>query len=387
MNQLVGNGIELNNSAGLLLTRTTTITGNITLTNGILTVASGQNLWCNNPLATVIGSSTAFINGQLKRTISSTGNFNFPVGITGLYAPATIATTGLNGTLELTAGFSSTPVSNQPSLTIAGNAVNNVISGGSWLINANTQPTSGSYGVTLSAPVGTSNGTAYYVIKRADNNSFYNWENQGTNAASSVAAGIVTASATGLTSFSQFAIAFTTTVLPVNLTSFTAKVNGTTSQLNWATATEINNKGFNVQHSVNGITYNNLGFVNGNGTSTQNNSYAFTHFSPISGNNYYRLQQVDNDGKFAYSPAQLVNFNQLQTALTVYPNPVISTINFNKNFAAGTTLQIVNSMGQVVESTLFSGNRYQLKTQLKGMYKVIVIEAHTNHFTTNILAQ
>ena len=64
-----------------------------------------------------------------------------------------------------------------------------------------------------------------------------------------------------------------------------------------------------------GITYNNLGFVNGN--SWQNNSYVFTHVSPGNGNNYYLLQQIDNDGKIAYSPVQVVNFSQLTTALSV----------------------------------------------------------------------
>jgi hypothetical protein len=96
---------------------------------------------------------------------------------------------------------------------------------------------------------------------------------------------------------------------------------------------------------------------------------------------------MDSDGKFAYSPVQVVSFSQLTNALSVYPNPVISTINFNKNFAAGTTLQIINTIGQVVEKSVFSGNRYQPKIQLKGMYKVVILEANNNRFTATILAQ
>ncbi|MBC7652184.1 MAG: hypothetical protein H7101_10590, partial [Deinococcales bacterium] len=139
--------------------------------------------------------------------------------------------------------------------------------------------------------------------------------------------------------------------------------------------------------STDGLTYNNLGFVNGNGNSIQNNSYAFTHVNPGNGNNYYRLQQIDNDGKIAYSPVQVVNFSQLTTTLSVYPNPVVSTINFNKNFAAGTMLQIVNTIGQVVEKSVFSGNRYQPKTQLKGMYKLVIVDANANRFIANIFVQ
>ena len=99
------------------------------------------------------------------------------------------------------------------------------------------------------------------------------------------------------------------------------------------------------------------------------------------------LQQIDNDGKIAYSPVQVVNFSQLTTALSVYPNPVVSAINFNKNFAAGTTLQIINSIGQVVEKSVFSGNKYQPKTQLKGMCKIVITGANNNRSITNIVVQ
>ena len=71
----------------------------------------------------------------------------------------------------------------------------------------------------------------------------------------------------------------------------------------------------------------------------------------------------------------------------MYPNPVVSTINFNKNFAAGTMLQIVNTIGQVVENSVFSGNRYQPKTQLKGMFKVVIVESNNSRTITNIIVQ
>jgi hypothetical protein len=259
---------------------------------------------------------------------------------------------------------------------------------GWYSITPNAQPTSGTYNVSLNLRASTNSVTdaaRYTVIKR--DNSTAAWAVQGTYNLATVNGTTVTATVNNLTSFSDFAIGMGTTVLPVNFTSFTAKANGSTSQLNWATATEVNNKGFNVQHSVDGITYNNLSFVNGNGNSTQNNSYAFTHASPTSGNNYYRLQQVDNNGKSAYSPVQVVNFNNLVTTLSVYPNPVISTINFNKNFASGTSLQIINSVGQVVEKSVFNGNRYQPKAQLKGMYQVVITEGGNKRFIANILFQ
>ena len=255
-------------------------------------------------------------------------------------------------------------------------------------ITPNAQPTGGTYNIGLKLAASTNSVTAagrYTLIKR--DNSTTAWAVQGTYILPTISGNTVTATVSGLTSFSDFAIGFGNTTLPVNFTSFTAKANSNTSQLNQATATEVNNKGFNVQHSTDGITYNNLGFVNGNGNSTQNNSYAFTHVSPGNGNNYYRLQQIDNDGKIAYSPVQVVNFSQLTTALSVYPNPVVSTINFNKSFAAGTMLQIVNTNGQVVENSVFGGNRYLPKTQLKCMYKIIIVESNNSRSITNIVIQ
>jgi photosystem II stability/assembly factor-like uncharacterized protein len=109
--------------------------------------------------------------------------------------------------------------------------------------------------------------------------------------------------------------------LPVELTSFEASVVNDKVVLNWSTATEINNRGFEVQRKSEGAEFVPVGFVNGNGTTTQNQNYTFT--DQVSFGSYsYRLKQVDFNGAFEYSNEVEIDFNNLDYSLEQnYPNP------------------------------------------------------------------
>ncbi len=117
-------------------------------------------------------------------------------------------------------------------------------------------------------------------------------------------------------------IQFIQTPVPVELASFSALAVGRNIQLNWRTATENNNSGFEVQRSADSKSFNKIGFVSGRGTSTEVSSYSFTDQN-VSGKMYYRLKQIDLDGSFTYSKtiegnsAQPVQFKLDQN----YPNP------------------------------------------------------------------
>jgi hypothetical protein len=91
--------------------------------------------------------------------------------------------------------------------------------------------------------------------------------------------------------------------LPVELTSFTAKASGGKVQLDWTTATEINNSGFDIERSFNGSTFTSVGFVKGNGTTTEPREYSFMDKFEYKATQsiYYRLKQVDYDGSVNYS--------------------------------------------------------------------------------------
>jgi hypothetical protein len=121
-------------------------------------------------------------------------------------------------------------------------------------------------------------------------------------------------------------------IVPVTYTMFTGKKEGSVNILSWQTATETNNTGFELQRSADGKEYSKLSFVNSKATNGNSNmalSYAYNDAKPLAGNNYYRLKQIDKDGKANYSNVVILKadkVNQIRIA-SVYPNPVRNTVN------------------------------------------------------------
>lgn len=114
-----------------------------------------------------------------------------------------------------------------------------------------------------------------------------------------------------------------TSVLPVELTSFTAALNKNAVELNWNTATEVNNYGFEIERSSLNNNFVKIGFVQGHGNSNSPKEYSFVDKNLQVGKLQYRLKQIDFDGAFEYSEVVEVNFNApLNFVLNQnYPNP------------------------------------------------------------------
>jgi trimeric autotransporter adhesin len=154
--------------------------------------------------------------------------------------------------------------------------------------------------------------------------------------------------------------------LPAELVSLNAVVNGNNVLLSWSTASETNNQGFEIHKTVNSPQsvvgseqWNIIGFVEGNGTTTEMHSYSFIDVNPFSGKSYYRLKQIDFDGSFEYSQTIEVDVNvPLNFALEQnYPNPFnpATNIKFSLPVESEVTIKIFNLLGQEVAEAV-NGN-------------------------------
>lgn len=137
------------------------------------------------------------------------------------------------------------------------------------------------------------------------------------------------------------------TPVPVDLVSFTAKAAGETSILSWATASELDNSHFEVEHSTDGKTFQPIGRVEGHGTTVEPQVYNSTHNNPIKGGNYYRLKQVDFDKSFEYSSIQTLSFKSRQITAKVYPSPSSHSLNIETE-AALSSIEILDIRGNIL---------------------------------------
>ncbi|MEL6971011.1 MAG: YCF48-related protein [Bacteroidota bacterium] len=167
--------------------------------------------------------------------------------------------------------------------------------------------------------------------------------------------------------------------LPVTLLSFEGQVLDKAVQLNWQTASETNNQGFWVERSATGSSWNALAFINGTGTAIEQQHYSYLDEQALAGMSYYRLQQVDFDGTYKYSPTISIYKSEKRQSLAVYPNPVegrlLHVIIPTDAMETPLQLNVYNNFGQLVETHLFEPmGKFQLElSQLQaGAYTLVL---------------
>ncbi|MCS7053395.1 MAG: M28 family peptidase [Ignavibacterium sp.] len=158
-------------------------------------------------------------------------------------------------------------------------------------------------------------------------------------------------------------ISIYSSLVPVELTSFTASANNNNVVLNWSTATELNNKGFEIERASlrNSLessqtlkNWEKIGFVEGNGTTSEIKEYSFTDKNLNIGTHYYRLKQIDFDGSFVYSQeikvdlTSPINYNLSQN----YPNPFNpnTMIKFQIPVDAFVSIKVFDVLGNEVKT-------------------------------------
>jgi len=140
--------------------------------------------------------------------------------------------------------------------------------------------------------------------------------------------------------------------IPVELASFNAQLIDKDVLLNWTTATELNNQGFDIEHSIDNENFTKIGFVPGFGTTTEMKSYSFRISNIQAGVQYYRLKQIDFDGTATiYNSVELTGPIPNTFVLNQnHPNPFnpSTTISFSLPVEANVTINLFNMLGQEV---------------------------------------
>jgi len=167
----------------------------------------------------------------------------------------------------------------------------------------------------------------------------------------------------------------TNSPLPIVLLKFDVIKHKNIAEILWATSSEVNNKGFEIQKSFNGKDWNSVQFVESKaylGNSSIQLSYQYSDNNPAKGVNIYRLKQIDRDGMMQYSPMKTVTFDGL-TNIEIYPNPV------NQNFVINgleesDNVKIFDVMGTLlIDCKKYkSGELISMDRFRSGVYNVVI---------------
>jgi hypothetical protein len=155
--------------------------------------------------------------------------------------------------------------------------------------------------------------------------------------------------------------------LPLRLISFTGSKQNNGALLQWKTENEINTSHFEIQKSSDGNNSTTIATANANNRSGINN-YSFTDAQPITANNFYRLKQIDFDGRFTYSSILKIQFIE-KPVFTIYPNPAVNGLSIS-GATAGSVIYLYDAAGkQLLQRTINAQSlTISMDSYAKGMY-------------------
>jgi hypothetical protein len=156
------------------------------------------------------------------------------------------------------------------------------------------------------------------------------------------------------------------TILPIKLLDFTVARQGNFSLVSWTTAAEINSNYFEIERSTDGKTWISIGKTKALNISAQS-QYSFSDISPVKGNNYYRLKEVNMDGSYQYSPIRTLNFANGDDAVSVYPNPAKSFFELFKNSTDMAPFEIADASGKIIRKGMLSST-IRIDNLISGVY-------------------
>lgn len=365
--------LKINNTGGKIVLASATptiarIINQLDLTQGnILSCAMGGSYYVRiqNTGSVINVSDNSFVEGVCAREAISGSpiNFIFPIGKSGRYRPSAIV---------------GTPTVNHV-VQSEYNIVDPIVAFGAakaatldhisrceyWRVRQIGTATAQFYSVSLSWPTYSNcmiiNSLADLRVASWASPTAALWNDLGNGGTTgSTAAGTVVTAGTFSFVSSALGVPFAlasvlpTNPLPIDLLSFNAKQNKETVDLDWATATEINNDYFEIERSIDGIEFKELLRVDGSGTTSRTHEYGAVDNDPLPGLSYYRLKQIDFDGKYSISEPVAVNFSGEKTKLVIYPNPSNDKVNilYPTNYSPKATLRFIDAQGRIIKEMM-----------------------------------
>lgn len=377
INSVVFDGdIIANNAMRVKIKVNLEILGDLILQNGKFDLNNKTLTLRRSPISP---SSTAYVvTHDLYREIgflkirNVTTNTIFPVGTEISYAPVFVTALGGDFTVSAHPAMIAVP-SEYAKVNLE------------WDISR----VSGTYEADILIQWNNLDETSSFAANRANCKVYHyngtNWEPYSTSAGPTTSWGTYYSKlAAGVKSFSTFSV-FTPFIVPVTLTDFKGRVENGAAHLAWETATEFNNAGFEIEKSKDGINFSNIGFVKGHGSSNTVNNYSFVDNQFIQ-TAYYRLKQIDFDGKITYS--NIVNLQKIGEGMTLkmYPNPLSTesflTIDFSETTDESLNIAIFDVNGRKMYQNKTEKGLESLKIPVsdwaRGLYLVQVIDGKKN---------
>ncbi|WP_149243382.1 T9SS type A sorting domain-containing protein [Dyadobacter sp. 32] len=177
----------------------------------------------------------------------------------------------------------------------------------------------------------------------------------------------------------QASASFTLTIeanpLPVKLTSFKVRKEGSVAQISWSTTEESNSDRFELERSAKGKAWEVIGSKTALGESVALRNYSLTDAQPLNGENLYRLKMIDRDGKFALSSIESITFST--DGVSVFPNPLTNADNMHvsvDNWNNVKSVRVVNSLGKIIfETTNALRTGIKASNLTSGLYLVQIV--------------
>lgn len=337
------------NSSELVLGKNAFVTNTLTLTNGYISTASSKLLTLNDGSSISYPASPAnsFVRGPMKKIgATNASTFIFPVGKNSRSARIAVTSNSTSATNEFTAEYFENSYSNTTTLSAP---ITQVSAKEYWQLDrggaspANAAVTLYWEDASWSGINSCATDGDLVVAHWNDPGTGLKWYSEGSPAVSGTCSGATsgTVKSNILSTFSPFAFGSRSgavNLLPVELLSFDAKLNGNKVDLFWTTSSEINNDYFIVQRSRDMENFENIASVKGAGNSSIPIHYTTSDDNPLEGVSYYRLKQTDFDGTVSYSKAVPITISRSKIQsennlslnnILIYPNPSDGLININ----------------------------------------------------------